>query len=275
MTPKSDFEPSPELRSISTHLSAYDTSTNLSTASLSNSHLSTTATSNLSGTATRFHQQNLNTGSTQNPNFQYYLSLLVTSEDTTSSNPGIEQQQPPTNNIPPATITKNEFLNAIFPFKLEELSNTPLFNGAALEKKPITAMYTDAKINGHSIKLILDNSYQVDCTASTRIMTVDGATKTLIGEIDDFLIKVNGIVVFIKVLVIEATQYQALVVPTMCGHFKATNTTAPLIDFEEEKPKSTWKAYQVLRADKEHNKLLPILLWDDNGKGKQKGTELT
>ncbi|KAG9290269.1 hypothetical protein G9A89_022245 [Geosiphon pyriformis] len=39
----------------------------------------------------------------------------------------------------------------------------------------------------------------------------DGATKTLIGEIDDLPIKINGIIVPIKVLVIEATQYQALV----------------------------------------------------------------
>ncbi|KAG9303073.1 hypothetical protein G9A89_000077 [Geosiphon pyriformis] len=44
---------------------------------------------------------------------------------------------------------------------------------------------------------------------------------------------------------------------------------APLIDFKEEKPKPTWKAYQVLWTDEEHNELLPILSWDDNGKGKQ------
>ncbi|KAG9302359.1 hypothetical protein G9A89_011785 [Geosiphon pyriformis] len=35
-------------------------------------------------------------------------------------------------------------------------------------------------------------------------------------------------------------------VPATCGHFKATNTTAPLIDLKEEKPKPTWEAYQVL-----------------------------
>ncbi|KAG9297200.1 hypothetical protein G9A89_019481 [Geosiphon pyriformis] len=98
---------------------------NLSTASLLNSSLSTTAT--------------------------------MTPEDATSSNPGIEQQQPLTNNIPPATITKNESLDAIFSFELEEPSNVPLFSGAALKEKPIMAMYTDAKVDGHSIKLILDS----------------------------------------------------------------------------------------------------------------------
>ncbi|KAG9291721.1 hypothetical protein G9A89_012006 [Geosiphon pyriformis] len=59
----------------------------------------------------------------------------------------------------------------------------------------------------------------------------------------------------------------------MCGHFKATSTTAPLIDFNKEKPKPTWEAYQVSWANKEHNKLLPILSWDDNNKGKGKQKE--
>ncbi|KAG9292085.1 hypothetical protein G9A89_017985 [Geosiphon pyriformis] len=87
----------------------------------------------------------------------------------------------------------------------------PLFSGAALEKKLIMAMYTDTKVNGYSIKLILDSGHQIDHTASTRIITVDEATKTSIGEINDFSIEVNGIVVLIKVLVIKATQYQALI----------------------------------------------------------------
>ncbi|KAG9295884.1 hypothetical protein G9A89_006623 [Geosiphon pyriformis] len=84
-----------------------------------------------------------------------------------------------------------------------------------------------------------------------------------IGEIDNFPIEVNGIVTSIKILVMEATQYQALVgndwlvktnavldwtmqklqfsqnerhtwVPATCGHFKTTNSSAPLIDFKEK-----------------------------------------
>ncbi|KAG9293725.1 hypothetical protein G9A89_019062 [Geosiphon pyriformis] len=77
---------------------------------------------------------------------QSHPFLLVTSEDTTSNNQKIEQQQPPTNNIPLATITKNEFLDAIFLFKLKEPSDTPLFSRTALEKKPIMAMYTNVKV---------------------------------------------------------------------------------------------------------------------------------
>ncbi|KAG9302592.1 hypothetical protein G9A89_007296 [Geosiphon pyriformis] len=321
-----DSELSLESRLIPTYLSAYNTPTNLSTATTSNlsgvatSNISTTATSNLLNT----HYSNTTSKSCsddirkpqikscpkleignscpptnpqlinptiKNPNSQYYLSLLVTPEDVTSSNQGIEQQQPPTNNIPPATITENKSLDAIFPFKLEKPSDMSLFNRAVLEEKPIMAMYTDIKVNGHFIKLILDS---VDCTVSARIITTDGATKTPIGEINNFSIEVNGIVVPIKVLVMKATQYQALIgnnwlsktntvldwitqelvlsqngqhtrVPAMCGHFKVTNTTAPLIDFEKEKPKPIWKTYQ----------LPPILSWDNNGKEKQKRIEPT
>ncbi|KAG9301083.1 hypothetical protein G9A89_012466 [Geosiphon pyriformis] len=93
----------------------------------------------------------------------------------------------------------------------------------------------------------------------------NGATKTPISKIDDFPIEVNSIIVPIKVLVMEATQYQAL-----CGYFKTTNLTTLLVKFEEEKEKPTWEAYQVSWADEDHNKLPPILLWDDNNKEKQK-----
>ncbi|KAG9297003.1 hypothetical protein G9A89_008589 [Geosiphon pyriformis] len=129
-------------------------------------------------------------------------------------------QQPLTNNILPATISNNESLVAIFPFEFKETTPVPLFSGATLDTKLITAMYTDAKVDGHAIKLILDSGSagsiitqqlmdqlgcQVDYTASVCIITVDGTTKTPIGEIDDLPIEVNGIIVPIKVLVMEAT----------------------------------------------------------------------
>ncbi|KAG9305918.1 hypothetical protein G9A89_016571 [Geosiphon pyriformis] len=210
------------------------------------------------------HSWNSGTGSTQNPNSQNYLSLLVTSEDATSNNLETNQQATLTSNISPATVTNNESLAAIFPFELEEPFQLPLFSEAALKEKPITVMYTNAKVDGHPIKLILDS---VDRAASTKIITADGATKMPIGEIDNFPIKINGIVTSIKVLVMEATQYQALVNNdwlttqklqlTTCGHFKTTNLLASLIDFKEEKTKPIWEAYQ-----------------NDNSKGKQK-EELT
>ncbi|KAG9283978.1 hypothetical protein G9A89_005485 [Geosiphon pyriformis] len=51
---------------------------------------------------------------------------------------------------------------------------------------------------------------------------------------------------------------------------RATNNTTPLIDFKEKKPKPTWEAYQVSWTEEDHNKLLSILLWDNNPKKKQK-----
>ncbi|KAG9303074.1 hypothetical protein G9A89_000078 [Geosiphon pyriformis] len=94
----------------------------------------------------------------QNLNSQNYLSLLVTPKDTSPSNQKpIQKQQTCTSNIPPTTVTNNKSLDAIFPFKLEELSIMPLFSRATLEEKPITVMDTDVKIDGHHIKLILDS----------------------------------------------------------------------------------------------------------------------
>ncbi|KAG9300809.1 hypothetical protein G9A89_003158 [Geosiphon pyriformis] len=88
---------------------------------------------------------------------QNYLSLLVTPEDTTSNHLESNQKQPLTSNILLTTVTNDKLLAAIFPFKLEELTSTPLFSGAALKEKPITMMYTDIKVDGHLIKLILDS----------------------------------------------------------------------------------------------------------------------
>ncbi|KAG9291761.1 hypothetical protein G9A89_012046 [Geosiphon pyriformis] len=137
---------------------------------------------------------NLDTSRVQNPNFQHYLSLLVNPEDATSNNMEFNQHVP-TNTIPLATISSDESLVAIFPFELEENTLIPLFSGATLKEKPITAMYTDARVDSH----------RVDRAASARIITANGATKTPIGKIDDFPIEINGIIVPIKVLVMDTT----------------------------------------------------------------------
>ncbi|KAG9306857.1 hypothetical protein G9A89_005758 [Geosiphon pyriformis] len=262
---------------------------------------------------------NLDTSRVQNPNSQHYLSLLVTPENTTSNNTE-SNQHIPTNTILLAIISSDKSLAAIFLFELEENTTIPLFSELVLEEKPITAMYTDARVDGHPIKLILDSGSagsiitrqlmdqlgrRVDQAASAKIITADGVTKTPIGEINDFPFEVNGIITSIKVLVMEATQYQALVgndwlskanatldwntqelqltyqdqhirVLATCGHFKTPPREKLLIKLEEEKKKPTWEAYQVSWADKEHNKLPPILSWDNNNKekGKQK-EELT
>ncbi|KAG9303995.1 hypothetical protein G9A89_005905 [Geosiphon pyriformis] len=175
-------------------------------------------------------------------------------------------------------------------------------------------MYTDTKVKGQSIKLILDSSsagsiitrqlmdqlsHQVDRAASIRIITADGVTKTPIGEINDFLFEVNGIVTPIKVLVMEATQYQALIgndwlskvnamldwntqelqlmyqgqhicVPATYGHFKTPPREKLLIKLEEEKEKLTWEAYQI---DNDKSKPTSSWKWEEDKENKRKGKE--
>ncbi|KAG9302616.1 hypothetical protein G9A89_007320 [Geosiphon pyriformis] len=155
-----------------------------------------------------------------------YLSLLITPDDIQPNNLETNQQLTLTSNIPLATITENKSLDTIFSFELEKLSTTLLFSGTALKEKPITAMYTDAKVNGHPIKIILDSrsagsiitkqlidqlGHRVDQTAGAKIITANRVTKTLISEINDLPIEINSIIISIKVLVIEATQYQVFV----------------------------------------------------------------
>ncbi|KAG9306990.1 hypothetical protein G9A89_000904 [Geosiphon pyriformis] len=154
------------ITTILSELLTYNTAAILLTTSISNANLSTNNTGNLSATATTHvlaavsagsQQWNSSTGYTQNPNSQNYLSLLVTPENAQPNNLETNQHPTLTSNIPPATITENESLDAIFLFELKKPSTMPLFSKAALEKKPITAIYTDAKVDGHSIKLILNS----------------------------------------------------------------------------------------------------------------------
>ncbi|KAG9301067.1 hypothetical protein G9A89_015803 [Geosiphon pyriformis] len=167
----SDSELPIQSRAISKHLSVYDAAINLSANNILITNLLAAATNNLSTTATSHlsaaASSNLSTPTIHQANKQdfisgiwvlNYLSLLITLEDVISNNPELDQQPTIlTNNISPAIVINDEFLAAIFPFKLEEVMSVSLFSKAALEEKPITAMYTDAKVNGHSIKLILDS----------------------------------------------------------------------------------------------------------------------
>ncbi|KAG9299288.1 hypothetical protein G9A89_013936 [Geosiphon pyriformis] len=130
-------------------------------------------------------------------------------------------------NILPTTITEDTTLATIFPFDIDNLNTHSLFSRAAINQdKPIMALYTNARVGRIDIKLILNSGSagsiitkqlmdqlgrRVDCAATTQIITADGNTKTPIGEIDNFPFKINGIQIPTKILVMEATQYQALV----------------------------------------------------------------
>ncbi|KAG9303263.1 hypothetical protein G9A89_013589 [Geosiphon pyriformis] len=204
------------------------------------------------------HTQNLDTSHVQNPNSQHYLSLLHI----------------PTNTISPATISSDKSLAAIFSFELKENTTIPLFSGATLEKKPITTMYMDARVDGHLIKLILDSgSAGSIITRQLMDQLADGVTKTPIGKIDDFPFEVNGIVTPIKVLVMEATQYQALVGNDWLSKANAMldwNTQELQLTYQGQHIRVLATSYQVLWADEEHNELLSILFWDDNYQKKEK-----
>ncbi|KAG9302827.1 hypothetical protein G9A89_009604 [Geosiphon pyriformis] len=248
---------------ISTHLPASDAANVSNTyTSISNPDLSTVAASNISTTATNHLSTPINSNTTSEPSSNDIKQSPI-QKDATSNHPESNQQLL-TNTIPPATISNDKFLAAIFFFKLEKTTPVLLFSGATLEEKPITVIYMDARVDDHPIKLILNSGStnsiitrqlmdqldcRVDCAASACIITADSTTKTPIGEIDDFPFEINGLVTLIKVL-------------------------EPLIELEEKEKKPTWEAYQVSWTEDNHSELLPILSWDDKRKKKEE-EELT
>ncbi|KAG9290808.1 hypothetical protein G9A89_011771 [Geosiphon pyriformis] len=129
--------------------------------------------------------------------------------------------------IPPVRIAENANLSDIFLFEFET-NKSPflLSNAVANEQKAITAMYTKAEIEGKPIRLILNSgsarsiiTYQlmqqlkrnIDRPVQTVIVTANGMKKTPVGEIDNFSFTIDRITIPVKVLVMDASQYQALV----------------------------------------------------------------
>ncbi|KAG9303094.1 hypothetical protein G9A89_005052 [Geosiphon pyriformis] len=134
------------------------------------------------------------------------------------------QQQNPSytlTTISPARIAENTNLSDIFPFEFEA-NELPflLSNVAANGQKAITAMYTKVEAEEKPIRLILDSgstrsiiTYQLmqQLKRNTVIITANGMKKTPVGEIDNFPFTLDGITIPVKVLVMDALQYQALV----------------------------------------------------------------
>ncbi|KAG9291599.1 hypothetical protein G9A89_022018 [Geosiphon pyriformis] len=156
-------------------------------------------------------------------------------------------------NILPATITEDTTLAAIFLFDINNLNTHSLFSGAAINQdKPITALYTDTRVRGIDIKLILDSG-SADSIITKQLMDQ-------LGEIDNFPFKINEIQIPTKVLIMEATQYQALVGNNWLSkanatldwntqelqliHFKNQHTEEPLIEFEDTLMPPTIETYQ-------------------------------
>ncbi|KAG9306266.1 hypothetical protein G9A89_016170 [Geosiphon pyriformis] len=129
--------------------------------------------------------------------------------------------------ILPARITENANLLDIFPFEFEANKSPFLLNNAvANEQKAIIAIYTEAKVERKPICLILNSEFarsiityqlmqqlkrNVDRLVQTIIVTANSMKKTPVGEIDNFPFTINGITIPVKVLVMDAPQYQAFV----------------------------------------------------------------
>ncbi|KAG9297315.1 hypothetical protein G9A89_002004 [Geosiphon pyriformis] len=184
--------------------------------------------------------------------------------------------------IPSAQIAQNANLSDIFPFEFEANKSPFLLSNTAVNKqKAITAMYTEATVKEKPIHLILDSglagsiiTYQlmqqlkqnIDRPAQTVIVTADDIKKTPVREIDDFLFTINGITIPVKVLVMDAPQYQALVkndwllkananlnwktqelkISYQGQYTIVPATCAPVFEFEEEKKIPLTKTYMAL-----------------------------
>ncbi|KAG9302883.1 hypothetical protein G9A89_022299 [Geosiphon pyriformis] len=96
-------------------------------------------------------------------------------------------------------------ISDIFSFKFEA-NESPflLSNAVANEQKAITAMYIEAE-------LMQQLKRNVDRPAQTVIVTTNGMKKTPVGEIDNFPFTLDGITIPVKVLIMDAPQYKALV----------------------------------------------------------------
>ncbi|KAG9288388.1 hypothetical protein G9A89_021419 [Geosiphon pyriformis] len=179
--------------------------------------------------------------------------------------------------IPPAQIAQNANLSDIFLFEFEANESPFLLSNTAVnEQKAITAMYTETTVEEKPIHLILDSGSAGNRPAQTVIVTADGMKKTLVGEINDFSFTIDGITIPVKVLVMDASQYQALVgndwllkananlnwktqelkisyqeqytiVSATCGTFNKQSEKTSVFEFEKEKEMPLTETYMALR----------------------------
>ncbi|KAG9296977.1 hypothetical protein G9A89_001768 [Geosiphon pyriformis] len=189
----------------------------------------------------------------QQPLTQYYQDFYHTA---LSEGRAVAQQQNFSYisiTIPPARITENANLSNIFSFEFEA-NESPflLSNAVANKQKAITAMYTEAEVEEKPIRLILDTQ--------TIIVTADSMKKTPVGEIDNFPFTIDGITISVKVLVMDAPQYQAFKtqeltisyqeqhaqVSATCGTFNKHSEKALAFEFESEEKKPIIETFMAL-----------------------------
>ncbi|KAG9304668.1 hypothetical protein G9A89_021448 [Geosiphon pyriformis] len=214
----------------------------------------------------------------QRPNHYYTQpSYLTISEESdfqqtvlSEGEVAVPRSNPSNHTIPPAQIAQNANLSDIFPFEFEANESPFLLSNAAVNKqKAITAMYTEATVEGKPIHLILDSGSAGSIITYQLIQQLK-QNKTPVGEIDDFPFLINGITIPVKVLVMDAPQYQALIkndwllkananlnwetqelkisyqeqytiVPAICEK-------APVFEFKEEKEMPLTETYMALES---------------------------
>ncbi|KAG9286239.1 hypothetical protein G9A89_014225 [Geosiphon pyriformis] len=197
------------------------------------------------------------------------------------------------NTILPAQIAQNANLSDIFPFEFKANELPFLLSNAAVNKqKAITAMYTEAEVKRKPIWLILNNrlagsiiTYQlmqqlqrtVNRPAQTIIVIANSMKKTPVREINNFLFTINGITISVKVLVMNASQYQALIgndwlfktnanldwktqklkilyqeqyirVLATCSTFNKKSEKAPVFEFEKKKELPVTETFMALES---------------------------
>ncbi|KAG9284418.1 hypothetical protein G9A89_023675 [Geosiphon pyriformis] len=191
-----------------------------------------------------------------------YTTKLIPNSTTTTLNPEFYHTAPSESRA--AAQQQNPFHNytTIPPFEANELPFL-LSNAAANEQKAITAMYTKTEVEEKTIRLILNSgstgsiiTYQlmqqlkrnVDRPAQTVIVTADGMKKTPVEEINNFPFTLDGITISVKVLIMDAPQYQALKhkIPATCGTFNKCSEKAPAFEFELEEKKPLIETFMAL-----------------------------
>ncbi|KAG9290731.1 hypothetical protein G9A89_011694 [Geosiphon pyriformis] len=163
------------------------------------------------------------------------------------------RSNPSNHTILPAQIAQNANLSNIFSFEFEANESPFLLSNTAVnEQKTITAI-----------------------PAQTVIVTANSMKKTPVGEINNFPFSINGITIPVKILVMDAPQYQALVgndwlfkananlnwktqelkisyqrqytiVPAICNIFNKQSEKAPVFEFEEKKEMPLAETYMAL-----------------------------
>ncbi|KAG9285974.1 hypothetical protein G9A89_022650 [Geosiphon pyriformis] len=143
----------------------------------------------------------------------------------------VPRTNPSNHTISLAQIAQNANLSNIFPFEFEANESPFLLSNTAVnEQKAITAMYTEATVEGKPIQLILDS----------------GSAGTLVGN--NWLLKANANLDWETQELKISYQGQHTIVLATCGTFNKQLEKPPVFEYEEEKEIPLTETYMALRS---------------------------